>query len=465
MKRFLLFFTLLFLSTSTLMATHLMGGEITAIDLGNGQHVVTLIAYRDTIGIPMTQSAALRYEGPNAQNFTRYVQQDSVISGNLLPMYPYGVEIYLFVDTVTFPTSGRWDISWTHCCRNDAIQNLSNPLSESMYLTTSLVIDSLAPNSSPFFLVPAAIFLPLNTSWQYNPLPFDLEGDSLYWSLDRPLDQKATPCAGYTSPSSSATNPFSLDPFTGTISWTANNVGNYVASILVEQFRNGQQVGEIRRDMQFIVVNPLDTLNWGNLSVLPKDSNSQISFNLIAGKSFKVEMIAGHSDPNKQLYMQAYSEVLEKGMGNAAFTVAPAGQQNQIKGTFSWQPNVMDVRKNPYLLVFRASDGLLTDDKTVKLNVTTRIGLGEYDTGNSIGVYPNPAGEQIFIEIASDEEQEVGVEFYNLNGQRVLSDHILTAIEGKSIFILPLDELPHGIYMLQVKKSDGTVHTQKVVVK
>ena len=164
-----------------------MGGEITMMDLGNRQYLVTLIAYRDTVGIPMATTATFEFNGPNSTTFSTTTPYDSIISGNLLPTYPYGTEIYLFMDTVTLPVDGLWTVSWVNCCRNGAIQNLSNPLSESMWLTTSLVTDSASSNSTPYFLVPAAIYLPINTSWQYNPLPFDLDGDSLYWSIDQPL--------------------------------------------------------------------------------------------------------------------------------------------------------------------------------------------------------------------------------------------------------------------------------------
>ncbi len=121
--------TLLILLSLQASATHLMGGEILIHDLHNGKHVVTLMAYRDTVGIPMALSATFNFSGPNGQSFSTTTDYDSIISGNLLPMYPYGVEIYLFIDTVIIPSPGLWEVSWSNCCRNAAIQNLSAPLS------------------------------------------------------------------------------------------------------------------------------------------------------------------------------------------------------------------------------------------------------------------------------------------------------------------------------------------------
>jgi hypothetical protein len=42
-----------------------------------------------------------------------------------------------------------------------------------MFLQTEVTVFDTTSNSTPWFLVPASIFLPANTPWQYNPLPFD----------------------------------------------------------------------------------------------------------------------------------------------------------------------------------------------------------------------------------------------------------------------------------------------------
>ena len=127
-------------------ATHLMGGDITIAQLPSGQHLINLIAYRDTVGINMATTATFEISGPNGWYFTRSVPYDSVVSGTVLPMYPYGVEVYYFSDTVSLPAPGHWHVAWQNCCRNGAIQNLANPLKERMYISKDLIIDSVAAN-------------------------------------------------------------------------------------------------------------------------------------------------------------------------------------------------------------------------------------------------------------------------------------------------------------------------------
>lgn len=466
MKRILLLLAVLFGGLFQANATHLMGGEITIQDLGNGDHQITLIAYRDTIGIPMTTSAQIEFAGPNNQQFSISVAYDSVISGNLLPMYPYGVEIYLFYDTVTFPTPGIWNVSWKDCCRNAAIQNLSNPLSESMLLQTELLIDTNSLNSTPFFLVPAAIFLPVNTPWQYNPLPFDPDGDSLYWSLDQPLNDIGSFCAGYVAPSSDPNNVFSIDPITGTISWTANVTGNFVASILVDQYRNGQWVGEIRRDMQFIVVTPSSGFPlWANLTNLPQDTTNHYSFDLVAGQGFKLEMLASHTDLQRPVFMGAYSEIFKIPGSNASFSMAPTGNGNEIKGTLNWMPTPSDIRPEPYLAVFRISDRLFTDDKSVKLNIVTAVGNPEYDAGSSLSVYPNPASDILYLDFSNTSSQQITLEVYNLIGKKVIENTELEAVGGKNLFVINTSDWNPGSYIVSVKDAAGVMHNKVVMVR
>lgn len=451
-------------STLTTYATHLMGGEITLQDLGNQEYQVTLIVYRDTVGIPMSTTAAINFNGPNNASFSISIPYDSVISGSLLPMYPYGVEIYLFVDTVTLSAYGQWDVSWENCCRNAAIINLSNPLNESMTLVSSIVTDSASSNSSPFFLVPAAIFLPDSTSWQYNPLPFDPDGDSLHWSIDQPLSDTGVYCAGYITPSSDPSNVFSIDPITGTISWTANVVGHYVASILVDQYRNGIWVGEIRRDMQFIVVpsgqgSPI----WNNLASIPTDANNNFAINLVAGEPFYLEMIATHTDPTREVYMEAYSEIFHLPQTNASF-IETINATNTV-GEFNWEPLSIDRRDRAYQVVFRVSDGLFTDDKTILLNVNSTVGIKASDNNNNIKVFPNPTTDFIYIEIENLEKQSAILDVYSITGKKIISQRTMKVNSGNNIFALETDSWTPGTYIINVHGDNNLSLKQMVIIK
>ena len=140
-KILLLIFACFFVFSSN--ATHLMGGQITATHLSSdssGHHyIVELTAYRDTVGVPMASTAdftVTHYYLGGLSTTTYTVDYDST-SGNLLPTVTvYGVEVYSFIDTITLSSAGYYSISWEDCCRNGAIVNMSNPLSENLFLIT-----------------------------------------------------------------------------------------------------------------------------------------------------------------------------------------------------------------------------------------------------------------------------------------------------------------------------------------
>ena len=79
---------------------------------------------------------------------------------------------------------------------------------------------------------------------------------------------------------------------------------------------------------------------------------------------------------------------------------------------------------------------------------------------NELLVYPNPAESgRVTLEMNSGEISEVRL--INIVGKEVLT-RILDA--GTTKFILPLDNLPDGIYFVRVKSSENNIVVKKLVV-
>ena len=252
-----LIYSLLFiLSGFSAYSSHLMGGQITAAWLGTGNdYQITMTLYRDTVGIPMYSSEYIMISSDTATGAnptTDTVPVPAAVNfGN-------GVEEYTYQFNYSFPGVGDYVIYWDNCCRNAAILNLPNPGSNSMLLYTRVHVDSA--NSTPVFLNPPIPIAQLGVPFTYNSLPFDIDGDSIAWRLDAPLEQASgslyTAIPQYILPSSDTAQPFALDPVTGEISFLPNAMGHFVVSVAVDEFRGGVKIGEIRRDMQIIVVGP-----------------------------------------------------------------------------------------------------------------------------------------------------------------------------------------------------------------
>jgi len=283
-----------------------MGGQITSRNLGGLYYEVTLTLYRDSLGIPMSTYQQITYTDTTG-NFVitqHTVNYDSTLTANI----GNGVERYVFVDTITFPFVGKFKASMNNCCRNAAILNLPNPSTNSLYLDVDITADP--SNSSPVFLNEPITVAQLNQPFSYNPLPFDIDGDSLSWQLDIPYDVLGgtilgTPIPGYVLPPSDTLAPFSIDPLTGEITFIPIVIGNFQVSVKAIEWRNGIQIGYIRRDMQLLVVPSGNTPVQVQVNTsVQKTTTNPIYINF--GESLTLSLIAFNID-------------------SGAVTIAPAG--------------------------------------------------------------------------------------------------------------------------------------------
>ena len=173
----ILVWTLLFLGMGSAFATHIVGGEISYEDLGEGNYRVRLVVYRDC--------------GPANQNGTGFDDAASVgiFNGNgglvdvlNIPLSfqnvsevpvalenPCGtpppsvcVEQAVYEQVVFIGESPNgFTLSYQRCCRNPSIVNLNNPDDAGATFTTQIpgTNSTEAPNSSPVFnsLPPVAL--------------------------------------------------------------------------------------------------------------------------------------------------------------------------------------------------------------------------------------------------------------------------------------------------------------------
>ena len=469
-------FTLLLATALSFSAysTHLMGGQITATylssDSSGSHYIINLDAYRDTLGIPMSLSQQVDvYELDSNFNYTLLFSHSisfDTSSGNSMSSMSsvYGVEIYHFSDSIIL-ADGNYIIKWSDCCRNGAIINMDFPLSESMSFATALFVDAANPNSTPTFLADPVTYLPVNTLWQYNPLPFDPDGDSLVWSLSVPYSGGgAIPdtVSGYvylddTTYSNSST-PFSIDPITGQVSWNAKMVGNFVVSFAIQEYRNGVFIGAMNRDMQFVVIpdstNAMPMIS--NINNVPTNSIGYPYVKIMPGQNYQLHLLASDADVNDVVNMEAFGESFNQTTSLSTFNVVSTGNGNEIEGTFSWTPDVNDLRSFPYLVVFRTSDNVFYFDETIQFEVTNNTTSIESVSGMGISnIYPNPANNRLYIPVVSDNSEKISIEIYNLLGIKVSSSSLHLSV-GSHLIIKDIN-LSSAQYIVVVKDNNGVV--------
>ena len=319
-KLIIVLFVLIFVSD--VKATHLMGGEITweCIKTGSkaGHYVFQMKLYRDCQGVSLgssTEYLTVHNSTISSIILNRVTISDLSPTCNTIdgpnPEFSCGpsnsgfsgngngaVEEHVYrSDTIRIdgtPDANGWHFTWSSCCRNGAITNLSlssntNPnegftLRAVMYPYT----DSLGvtyPNnndchdSSPKFYERPRTILEVNNGYDptslsngftYSHNAFDEEQDSITYEWGQPLDDNsydylnpnsyALPFVSpysYTSP----INGITLNSITGRTSYPADQAGNYVTCTKVSAYKCGQLVTEIYREIQVVLIPP--TCNIG----------------------------------------------------------------------------------------------------------------------------------------------------------------------------------------------------------
>lgn len=263
----LLLFTCFFSTKSH--ASHIVGGEIYYDSIGINQYKITFEIFRDC-GSATLFDQPLEYtifyaNGTVWSTFSVYyqsVEQLPVVYDDpcVTPPNDICIERAIYVDTVILPFDvDGYYISYQRCCWAGNIDNIVDPTNNGITLTTSIPGSSLVDvrNQGARFVNYPPLVLCSGNSLDFDHHAFDPDGDSLVYSLAAPYlggdalnvtpsPESAAPYAPVNWQASfSATVPFGagsnidVDSETGMITFTPNLVGNYVAGVQVDEYREG----------------------------------------------------------------------------------------------------------------------------------------------------------------------------------------------------------------------------------
>lgn len=278
-------FLLIILSSYTLRATHIIGGELYYDCLGNNQYKITLKVYRDCFNgeAPYDNPANITVWNGNGG----FVQNISIafpgasnvpfIAGNPCFQAPATVCVQeaIYSTIVTLPPSpSGFVLAYQRCCRNNTIINLVSP--QSTGATYTETIPPSGPNvcnNSPRFNNFPPIALCIGDNLVFDHSATDPDGDSLVYELcatyagGSPSDPMPIPTSPppfdqiiFQNPYSvtypiASNPPISINPQTGILSVSPTQLGQFVVGVCVKEYRNGILIGTHRRDFQFNVVN------------------------------------------------------------------------------------------------------------------------------------------------------------------------------------------------------------------
>jgi hypothetical protein len=113
---------------------------------------------------------------------------------------------------------------------------------------------------------------------------------------------------------------------------------------------------------------------------------------------------------------------------------------------------------NNYAVVTVMNDCSESFAENIK-SISTLIRVNADSFLNNIGVYPNPFTNHIEISLPTNYDGNLDIAIYGIDG-RLLSQRSKKQVGAKTI--LALDDLPKGMYMLEIKTDKGLV-SKKIV--
>ncbi|MEM7368558.1 MAG: gliding motility-associated C-terminal domain-containing protein [Bacteroidota bacterium] len=438
-------------------ATHNLAGQISAerVDsLNPNLYRITLTTYTDPAPANVDRCSASLEIWSVGANRTKLTTLDSIPRANGAPMtippsdctidnplngvvVKSTVKRNIYIVEWTFPGPGEYDIYYFDIARHGAVVNIDKPEEQSFFVQTRLFITPpiVGGNNTLLLLNEPLEDACMDRLWTHNPGGFDADGDSLVYSLEPSFQYDPTQstqpqvATGYRWPDdpSFGQSTFTIDSITGLITWDVpRQEGIYNFGYRVEEYRNGQLLGYVVRDLAVWVHkcdnNPPvvesirdtcvfagDVLNFDFLAYDPDVSDS-VYLQLNNGSQgnngpFSVENSATINglvvDPRPG-FSFVYNSLPVSTLNNGEEPV------DTITGQIIWETTCDNIRKRFYQVDFYATDNKSysatnTGTRTLAANHATTIRVippppdtliaSKNSRGISLSWDPTPCGE------------------------------------------------------------------------
>lgn len=393
---------LLFASSFTSKATHIIGGNFQVAALGGNSFEVKLTIFKDcnpgtaslnSINIFIYDAVSYNEMGqvriPTPEGDTLQLGDKCYSPPSLC------VEEYTFVDTISLSDNPNgYILSAQTCCRNHIIDNIVDPGNTGMTWSIEVADPSLQNNSPNLGPYPREGFLCLNVVRYMDLSAKDEDGDSLYYQLVTPF---TSPQSGSTSPPPfspiswktgySTSNaipgnpPLEINPTTGMLRCNASQLGVYVFAYSVSEYRNGVKIGESRRDMQLQVL-PDCQINYLPEFVLPE----QIEYTLSATEEMCFPVLVTDSNATDSIWLRSSFTTDGDALEEEPNTLRKSGI-GEISGKVCYTASCVDVHTASYVdvqLMAFSFNCQLAD--TIRKTVSIRLEALPKDTK---GLFPN----------------------------------------------------------------------------
>lgn len=291
MKKLILVFLIGILIQLKAIAFHIVGGEMELVHIEGYQYYLNLVQYfdkaqTDNPGPDLSVQVYLFRNSDNtlvrteilnlgSEQTVQYSNPECAIGSLQTSRVFYSAEITLEPETFNEPEG--YYVVWERCCRNTSISNIVNPGGQGM--TYALDFPPVIKdgeqfiNSSPELFPPLSDYACVNQTYYTDFAGTDSDGDSIAYTLQLPYNSTSQVALPIPQPKpfveliyangSDINNIIPGSPSlnitpSGYLTVNPNATGLYIFSVLVEEYRNKEKIGELRRDFQMLVIDGCD---------------------------------------------------------------------------------------------------------------------------------------------------------------------------------------------------------------
>lgn len=355
-----------------------MGGDLTWTCIGNDSFMVNLTLYRDCNAINMTNAPIdVRCNSTNVciMSFSVHVPSEIDITpvcnssctrcNSTSCVFPYGIEKYIFTHLFVINGAGscceiRFEFYTT--VRNSNIT--TGAANQEFYIDAKLNRCLTPCDNSPQFTNPPLMIICINQDYRFNNGAQDMD-TTAYGSLLDSISYEWTPPIGsvgknlsyispytydkpiyfYDFPAAGLAPPkgFHLNARTGDISFRPMLIECTVMVLKVKEYRNGILIGEVKRDIEIIVVNCQSNHN-------PSLGPSIYSKEVCGGNTVTFNISTTDVDVNDTLTIRCDHSIPGATWSDNNGTV------KQPSGVFSWTPSENLASLQPYQFLITVKD-------------------------------------------------------------------------------------------------------------
>lgn len=263
-----------------LFASHIIGGEMTMQHVIASRYEVSLKLFydaadgQDVVEDSIIISSFRKTDNQKIEDYymTRSLNYENAELTNTLCSDGLNIRIYtytstVFIDENLYSSSGGYYFSWQRCCRANNISNISNSGTAGFVFYFEFPSpNNFIGNSSPQFSSVSGDYYCVGEEVQIDFGAIDPDNDDLIYSLITPMAGFSRPddnvIIGQSGPYPLVNGYFDVSPVngvllssTGILSFTPAQSGLYTAAVLCEEFRNGEKIGEVIRDLAILIRN------------------------------------------------------------------------------------------------------------------------------------------------------------------------------------------------------------------